>query len=102
MPGGFALIPDARGEAGHTTVKVERGAIQLSDRIIFGLIAVAVLCPANKDQSVPDGYHLTFGRAAEKLMINEWWGRAADFPAIAAREPMPSVILDFREWMKDL
>lgn len=33
-------------------------------------------------------------------MINEWWGRAADFPAIAAKEPMPSVTLDFGDWMK--
>lgn len=58
------------------------------------------MCPANKDQSVPDRYYLTFGRSAEKLMINEWWGRAADFPAIAAKEPMPSVTLDFGDWMK--
>jgi hypothetical protein len=28
-------------------------------------------------------------------MINEWWGRAKDFPAIAAQEPMPQVKLDF-------
>ena len=101
LPGGFALIPDARGEAGHTMVKIERGAIQLSDRIIFGLIAVAVMSPANEGQSVPDGYHLTFGTAAEKLLINDWWGRAADFPAIAAKEPMPSVTMDFGEWMND-
>lgn len=102
LPGGFSLIPDARGEPGHTTVKAQRGAIQLSDRIIFGLIAVAVMCPANKDQSVPDRYYLTFGRSAKKLMINEWWGRAADFPAIAAKEPMPSVTLDFSDWMEDV
>ena len=99
LPSGFALISDARGEAGYTRVKVERGAIQLSDRVIFGLIAVAVMCPINKDQSVPDGYYLTFGRSTEKLMINKWWGRAADFPAIVAKEPMPSVTLDFTDWM---
>jgi hypothetical protein len=102
LPGGFALIPDARGEAGHTTIRAERGAIQLSDRIIFGLVAVAVMCPANIGQSVPDGYHLTFGRAAEKPIINDWWGRAADFPAVAAKEPMPSITIDFSEWMKDV
>jgi hypothetical protein len=101
LPGGFELIPDARGPAQNTTVKVVRGAIQLSDRIIFGLIAVAVLSPANKDQHVPDGYYLTFG-ATEKLVINEWWGRAANFPAVAAREPMPNVTIDFSEWMKDI
>ncbi|PYK80881.1 MAG: hypothetical protein DME38_01925 [Verrucomicrobia bacterium] len=68
-------MPDARqpvraGELRKTTVKVVRGAIRLSDRIIFGLIAVAVLSPANKDQHVPNGYYLTFG-AEEKLIINE-------------------------------
>ena len=101
LPDGFELIPDARGPVQKTTVKVVRGAIQLSDRIIFGLIAVAVLSPANKDQHVPHGYYLTFG-ATEKLVINEWWGRAGDFPAVAAREPMPNVTIDFSEWMKDI
>jgi hypothetical protein len=106
LPNGFELRPDARqpvraGELQKTTVKVVSGAIQLSDRIIFGLTAVAVLSPANKGQHVPDGYCLTFG-AKEKLIINEWWGRAADFPAITAREPMPNVTLDFKEWMDDI
>jgi hypothetical protein len=76
----------------------EQGKVRLSDRILFGLIAVAVLSPANKDQSVPDGYFLTFGESA-KLMINEWWGRACDFPAIVAQVPMPQVKLDFGDWM---
>ena len=107
MPGiGFELMPDARqpvraGELRKTTVKVVRGAIRLSDRIIFGLIAVTVLSPANKDQHVPNGYYLTFG-AEEKLIITEWWGRATDFPAIAAPEPVPSITLDFNEWMHEI
>ena len=67
LPDGFELIPDARqpvrpGELRKTTVKVVQGAIQLSDRIIFGLIAVAVLSPANKDRRVPDDYYLTLDR----------------------------------------
>ena len=101
LPNGFELIPNARGPARLTTVEISKGAIQLSDRIIFGLIAVAVLSPVNQGQSVPDGYYLTFG-ATERLIINEWWGRAADFPAIAARDPMPLVTMDFKEWMNDV
>lgn len=101
LPHGFDLLSDARGPTRHTTVHIERGKIQLSDRIIFGLIAVAVLCPINIGESVPDGYHLTFG-ATHKLMINEWWGRAAEFPAISATDPLPSVTLDFREWIADV
>jgi len=99
LPGGFKLIHDARGPARQTRVEIGRGAIRLSDRIIFGLIAVSVLSQANADQHVPDGYYLTFGATAE-LIINEWWGRAADFPAIAASDPVPLVTLDFAEWMK--
>jgi hypothetical protein len=98
LPDGFQLIHDARGPARQTRVGVVKGAIRLSDRIIFGLIAVAVFSPVNKGQAVPDGYYLTFG-VSEKLIINEWWGRAADFPAMAARDPMPLVKLDFGDWM---
>lgn len=101
LPKGFELIPDARGPARLTRVNISKGTIQLSDRIIFGLIAVAVLSPANKGQSVPDGYYLTFG-ATHKLLINAWWGRAADFPAIAATDPLPLVTLEFGEWMADV
>ncbi|MEQ1776016.1 MAG: hypothetical protein ABL891_19745 [Burkholderiales bacterium] len=98
LPDGFQLIHDSRGPSRQTRVEVVKGAIRLSDRIIFGLIAVAVFSPVNKGQTVPDGYYLTFG-ALEKLIINEWWGRAADFPAMVASEPMPNVKLDFGDWM---
>ena len=96
LPDGFALIPDAAGPVQHTRMKIERGKIRLSDRMVFGLLAVAVLSPANQDQTDHklDGYYLTFGVSA-KLVINEWWGRANDFAAIAALEPMPTVKLDF-------
>jgi hypothetical protein len=99
LPGGFELIYDAAGPpARHTRIEVVKGAVRLSDRVIFGLIAVAVLSPANKGQAVPDGYYLTFG-ASEKLIINEWWGRASDFPAVVAQDPTPLVKLDFGDWM---
>ncbi|MFH0344741.1 MAG: hypothetical protein ACHBNF_22040 [Chromatiales bacterium] len=98
LPDGFELIHDARGPARQTRVEIVKGAIRLSDRIIFGLLAVAVLSPANKGQVVPYGYYLTFG-ASVKLIINEWWGRAADFPAVAARDPTPLVKLDFGDWI---
>ena len=97
LPDGFGLIPDAARSSNITRIIVEKGKICLSDRVIFGLLAVAVLSPANVDQSVPDGYHLTFGD--DILPINEWWGRAADFAALAARNPMPSVKMDFGDWM---
>lgn len=98
LPSGFTLISNVRGPPGLTRIKIRRGEIQLSDRIIFGLLAVAVMCPANKDQKVPPSFYLTYGRTVEKLFINEWWGRASDFPAVVAKDPTPSVTLDFKEW----
>lgn len=98
LPGGFTLIPDAAGPARLTQIEVTKGAIRLSDRIIFGLIAVAMVSPVNVDQTVPDGYYLTFGDS-EKMLINEWWGREADFLAVVEKDPIPLVKLDFGDWM---
>lgn len=98
LPDGFELLPDAAGPRRQTRMLIEKGKVHLSDRVIFGLLAVAVLSPANLGQRVPEGYFLSFGVTAE-LPINEWWGRAADFASIAAQESLPSVKMDFGEWM---
>ena len=97
LPEGFELLPDAAGPHRQTRFRVEEGKVRLSDRTIFGLIAVAVLHPVNVDQRVPDGYYLTFGGAP--LLINDWWGRVGDFAPLVAQEPLPSVTLDFGTWM---
>jgi hypothetical protein len=105
LPDGFELLSDGCGEGLSTRIHIEKGKMQLSDRVIFGLIAVAVLCPANANQSVPDGYYITLGLtcgASHKLMINEWWGRAADFLVLVASDPLISVTLDFGDWMDDV
>lgn len=96
LPGGFEMIPDAHVQ-GVTNLEIVNGAVRLSDRMIFGLLAVPVLAPVNAGQVVPDGYHLTLG--TDVLEISEWWGRAADFPALAAKYPMPTVLMDFGDWM---
>jgi hypothetical protein len=98
LPDGFDLIPDAAGPGGISRIQITRGRLQLSDRVLFGLLAVAIMSPANVGQRAPDGYYLTFGRSAV-LAINDWWGRAADFAAIAALEPMPIVKMDFGDRM---
>ena len=101
LPDGFELLPDAAGPPRYTRMLIEKGKVRLSDRVIFGLLAVAVLSPANTAQTVPDGYHLTLGGNVV-LLINEWWGRAADFASIAAQEPLPQVKLDFGDWTDQL
>ncbi len=98
LPDGFALIQDAAGPKRLTRMEIERGKVRLSDRIIFGLLAVAVLSLVNKDQSVPNGYYLSIGESP-KLNINDWWGRACDFSLISAQDPIPMVKLDFGDWM---
>jgi len=97
LPDGFELIPNAAGPARVTIIEVARGKVRLSDRIIFGLLGVAVFSAVNADQKVPDGYHLTFAEMV--LPINEWWGRAVDFIELASKEPMPNVKMDFTDWM---
>lgn len=96
LPDGFELLADAAGPPRVTRISMRLldRTIQLSDRVIFGLIAVAVLSPHNRGESIDDGYYLTFG-SSQQLTINEWWGRAADFPAVAATDPCPSVRMVF-------
>lgn len=100
LPDGFGLIQDAAGPPRLTRMEIVRGQVRLSDRVIFGLLAVAVLSPANHDQVAPelDGYYLTFG-ILPKLLINQWWGRANDFQQIAAQDSAPRVKLDFGDWV---
>ena len=100
LPDGFALIADAAGPPRRTRLEFARGKVRLSDRAIFGLLAVAVMHAVNRDQATPslNSYFLTYG-ATVRLFINEWWGRAADFPAVAATDPVPSVKMDFGPMM---
>ncbi|HWP85984.1 MAG TPA: hypothetical protein VNN17_12380 [Terriglobia bacterium] len=57
LPDGFELLQDAAGPAGVTRMQIEKGKVRISDRVIFGLLAVAVLSPVNRDQNVPKDYH---------------------------------------------
>lgn len=100
LPDGFELLPDAAGPPRITRMQIEKGKVRLSDRVLFGLLAVAVLSRVNADQQVPESYYLSF--AGVQLPIKDWWGRAADFASIVAREPMPSIKLDFTDWMNNL
>lgn len=98
LPDGFALIPDSLGPPEYTQMTSMPGTIRLSDRIIFGLLAVAVFTPENVGQKTPADYYLTLG-AEQTFPINDWWGRRSDFEQIAAKFYLPSVTLDFGGWM---
>lgn len=97
LPSGFELFDDAASGIEGTRIGVEKGKMRLSDRTVFGLIAVAVLSPVNVGQVVPEGYHLTLNGVT--MNINEWWGRSADFSSVSGLVQMPSVKMDFGDWM---
>ncbi|MDV1904732.1 MULTISPECIES: hypothetical protein [Klebsiella] len=100
LPEGFELIPDATNKLTTTSIIASAGKIRLSDRTIFGLLGIAVLCPENSGLRIPDGYNLTF--AGQVLMINDWWGRAEDFKILVEKQNLISVKLDFEDWCNEL
>ncbi|QKW13032.1 hypothetical protein [Verrucosispora sp. NA02020] len=99
LPDGFSLLPDAAGSARITRMAIEEGKVRLSDRTIFGLLAVAALSPVNVGQSVPLGYFLSY--EDRMFPINDWWGRRDDFRTLIAPEgSLPCVKMDFGDWMQ--
>jgi hypothetical protein len=98
LPDGFDLLPVAAEPSQRHPIGISDGAVQLTDRTIFALLAVAILSPANVGEHAPEGYFLTYGSTA-RMEINEWWGRANDFPRILATDPPgPAVAFDFSDW----
>lgn len=97
LPDGFSLIEDTYGPNRITHMEVSKGKVRLSDRIIFGLLAAVVFSPINSDlvTNTLDGYFLRYGDCPP-MLINEWWGRKNDFEAVIKMDPIPQVILDFK------
>lgn len=93
LPDGFELIPNASGPARITQSFIAPGRINLSDRIIFGLLACAVVSPENVTQKIPNDYFLSF--AGIKFPISELWGRKNHLLRAIATESLPHVTLDF-------
>lgn len=79
----------------------ERGKVGLSDRIIFALVATAVVAPVNSTLHTVGPHYLTYG-ASGPFPISEWWGRADDFMVIIGTEKLPDVTLDFANWISTL
>lgn len=95
-PIGFEMLPDDSGPVHVARIDAESGRLRFSYRVLFGLLAVAVLAPVNKDQVVSDDYFLSYGD--QVLWIKDWWGRVADFPTVLAAQRFPRVTLDFSGW----
>lgn len=97
IPKGFDLKLDFGSGSDITSIDIEQGRIRLSDRILFGLLAVAVMAPENIGQNTPAGYHLTL--AGETYQINDWWGKRAEFEKVCALVNTVQVTLNFGDWM---
>lgn len=96
LPEGFTLLADAHRNDGETYLEASRGKLQLSDRIIFGILAVAICADVNRGQTVPEGYVLTWRNNI--LPINQWWGEAEAFKAMTREFHIPLLTLDFSYW----
>jgi len=108
LPVGFELMPDALGNLDGTRMTVDKNlagqwVVRFSDRVIFGMLAVALLSPANANQRISDGHHVTYASVSGDVRVrldNDWWGRAADFAAITSMDRKRTrVKLDFSNVM---
>jgi hypothetical protein len=100
LPEGFGLMPHRSirdGTASAIEVRIVDGAIQLPDLTIMGLCMVAVAAPANRDQLIPSTYYITW--RGEQLALNAWWGREQELRSLIAQYEVPSVVMDFGDWM---
>lgn len=97
LPAGFELIPDVlHGDMKSTSLIATPGRVQISDRVIFGLLAIAVLASVNHNLNTKDGYWLSLNH--QQFIINEWWGKRDEFLVIAAPHDTQRVNVDLGNW----
>lgn len=87
LPEGYELIPDFNG----CRIDYVTGKVRLSEKVIFGLLAIVVFSPVNAHQKTSYGYFLKFNEHV--FPINDWWGRASEFLQIVDNEPSPVVVV---------
>ena len=93
VPDGFEFIADLGEKTETTSFNIQNGAIGLSDRFIWALIAIVVFEPVNLGLADPElsGYYIILGK--EKFIINQWWGKLHDLPQLLPKTSRG--ILDF-------
>lgn len=95
LPAGFEFKNDAAGQPEFTRFTINMtGTIELSDRMIFGMLAVAIIQEINSEEKIPDGYYLTFGSSG-LLYINDWWGKYIEFASLTEKTKLPLVTMVF-------
>lgn len=92
MPAGVEVTPHADGVP---MFEIGSGRLWLRASAALGLLGIAVFSTENKDEQIPDSYHL--GWKQHVLHVSGWWGWHSHFRDIVARSPIPSGPLDFAE-----
>ncbi len=100
LPKGFELTPHGPRPLGIHIWSA--GKIQLPAAVVIGVLAVAVFSPENKDQTIPDGYQLSWYQHVFNICL--WWGWQDHFREIIGNSQIPCAALDFgeswNEWAK--
>lgn len=97
LPSGFELIPDVlNGDTNRTSLIAAPNRVQISDRVIFGLLAIAVFSPKNQELTTKEGHWLSLNH--KQFIINDWWGKRADFLELSAPNDTQRVTLDLGNW----
>lgn len=97
LPSGFELMPNVlNGDTNKTNLITAPGRVQISDRVIFGLLAIAVLSPKNHDLNTKEGHWLSLNHT--KFIINDWWGKRDEFLVVAAPHDTNRVKFDLSNW----
>lgn len=90
VPAAFSLLPVQPG--GNATWKFGPDEWHMPDCVVWALIAVVVLARVHSGWPTLAGAH--FSLNGERFLIHEWWGREADFRAIAAKHNTVRVRLE--------
>lgn len=88
---GFDLEQSNHAPGNHT-MHFDSDAVRLPASSVLGLVAIAVLAPENGSERAWDA---AIPWQGGELVINDWWGRGADFRTTVERSGLNRYKLDF-------
>jgi hypothetical protein len=97
VPAAFAVIPSEG--AAYSRWRLAHGELHMPDRVIWGLLAVAVFSRVNGGETSTGSYYLSLGD--DQFPISKWWGREDDFRPVAERYNQTRVKLDRLERIQE-
>jgi len=81
VPASFSIIPTVGSVV--STWGFGHGELHIPDRIIWALLAIAVLSKVNAGEKSDGTYYFSLGN--DQFRICDWWGREDDFRPVAGR-----------------